>query len=159
MIELSPDVLSVFIGINDVWHGLSPDRARRCDIEAYTRGYREILAKTRRALPQVRLVLCEPSVLWLEQFPGANDALLPYVKAVHILSKEFGADAVVGLHNAFEQARGARPDIAWTHDGVHPTSTGHALIATKWLDAVVSRDEKCGKDKKNDPQISQIAQI
>jgi len=135
VLELSPDVLSVFIGINDVWHGLAPDRVG-CDIESYISGYREILAKTRMALPHVRFVLCEPSVLWLEQFPGANDALLPYVKAVHDLAKEFAAGAVVGLHDAFERARSARPDIAWTRDGVHPTSTGHALIATKWLEAI-----------------------
>ena len=62
-------------------------------------------------------------------------SMAPYIAAVQDLAREFGAACVVPLHEAFNQARAHRPDIEWTLDGVHPTSTGHALIARKWLEA------------------------
>jgi acyl-CoA thioesterase I len=134
VIDESPDVLSVFVGINDVWHGLPP-RGQGCDIDDYVAGYRDILAQTRAALPRCELVLCEPSVLWLSEHPGANRRLRPYVDAVHSIGKEFGAGCVVRLHEAFTRAGSIRPNIAWTTDGVHPTSTGHMLIARTCLAA------------------------
>jgi acyl-CoA thioesterase I len=132
VLDLAPDILSVFIGINDVWHGLEPGRTG-CDIESFTAGYRDILSRTRQQFPEVRIVLCEPSVLWLSQHPGANDKLKPYSGRVHDLAKEFKAISVIELHGAFNSANAARPDIPWTTDGVHPTSAGHMLIAVTWL--------------------------
>ncbi len=134
VLELKPDVLSIFIGINDVWHGLVPDRAG-CDLPTYTAGYRDILTQTRERFPRCEIVLCEPSVLWLPEPSGADDLLLPYVASVHALAREFSAAAVVPLHAAFNAVRAARPDIPLTTDGVHPTPAGHMLIARTWLTA------------------------
>ena len=134
-LDLQPDVLSVFIGINDVWHGLVAGR-EGSPLPEYVAGYRRILSAARGALRGLELVLCEPSCLLLPDVPGANDKLRPYVQAVHDLAVEFDAAAVVPLFAAFEAAHAARPDLAWTTDGVHPTSTGHALIAHAWLKAV-----------------------
>jgi lysophospholipase L1-like esterase len=55
------------------------------------------------------------------------------VLAVRELAVQFEADAVVPLFAAFNAAYAQRPDITWTTDGVHPTSTGHMLIARSWL--------------------------
>lgn len=134
VLDLAPDVLSIFIGINDVWHGLVPGR-EGCPIERYTAGYAGLLRQTRQAFPNVTVVLCEPSALWLPEPPDAHDRLQPYVQAVRDLAREHRAAAVVPLNAAFNAAKTARPDIAWTTDGVHPTSVGHALIARTWLSA------------------------
>jgi lysophospholipase L1-like esterase len=134
VLDLRPDILSIYIGINDVWHGLKPDRVG-CSIDDFVAGYRDVLNQTRSALPAVTLVLCEPSVLWLDDPPDANARLKPYIHAVHGLARDFAAAAIVPLHRAFEHARAARPDVAWTTDGVHPTSAGHMLIARTWLAA------------------------
>jgi acyl-CoA thioesterase-1 len=134
VLDLTPDIVSIYIGINDVWHGLEPGRAG-CTIESFVAGYREILTRTRELLPRASIVLCEPSVLWLDAYPNANEKLQPYVRCVHDLAKEFQAASVVELHQAFNTARDRRSDIAWTTDGVHPASAGHMLIAMKWLAA------------------------
>jgi len=134
VLALEPDIVSVYIGLNDVWHGLQPG-VTGTDHATFVTGYRDILARTRQALPRTALVLCEPSVLWLPSCPAANELLQPYVATVHRLAEEFAAVAVVALHGAFVRARAARPDIAWTSDGVHPTSIGHMLIAETWLTA------------------------
>jgi lysophospholipase L1-like esterase len=132
VIELKPDILSIFIGINDVWHALVPDRAG-CPIDHYIAGYRDILSRTRSAFPACELVLCEPSVLWLPEPKNADDLLLPYVDAVHALAKEYQVKYVVPLHSTFNHARAKREDFSLTTDGVHPTSAGHMLIAMTWL--------------------------
>jgi acyl-CoA thioesterase-1 len=134
VLEQAPDMVSIYIGINDVWHGLEPGHTG-CDLPRFTTGYRAILDRTRQALPDATIVLCEPSVLWLPDHPSANDRLKPYVAAVRDLARQLGAP-LVGLHDAFEQVRLERPDIPWTLDGVHPSDAGHALIAGLWLQAV-----------------------
>ncbi len=134
VIDLKPDVLSVFIGINDVWHGLVPDR-EGTTIDRFTSGLHDLLKQTRDAFPRIKLVLCEPSVLWLKDPPNANDLLGPYIDVVHALARDFAADCVVPLHGAFEEAKKQRPGVEWTTDGVHPTSIGHMLIARTWLEA------------------------
>ena len=128
-----PDVLSVKIGINDVWHGLSGGPG--VPINEYLDVYRKLLNRVWDALPECEIVLCEPSVIWPPSAEGGNEALQPYVHAVRELGREFGAAAVVPLHGAFVRAREQRPDVEWTYDGVHPTSAGHLLIALSWLEA------------------------
>jgi lysophospholipase L1-like esterase len=135
VLEETPDVLSIYIGINDVWHGLIPGR-EGCDIDRFIAGYQDILTRTRNALPHCALILCEPSVIWPPVHEQGNEKLKPYIGAVHDIAQRFNAACVVPLHDAFNNANAARPDIAWTTDGVHPTSTGHMLIAHAWLTAV-----------------------
>ena len=135
VLSLSPALVSVKIGINDVWHGLRDDR-QGTGIEQFVAVYGELLAQLRSICPQAVLVLCEPSVIWPPAPEEGNAALGPYVQAVRTLGQKFAARAVVPLHAAFQNARAARPDIAWAPDGVHPGSSGHTLIARHWLAAL-----------------------
>lgn len=132
VIDQSPDVLSIYIGVNDVWHGLIPGR-EGTELNNFVAQYRELIDLAFGANPKLQLVLCEPSVLWLTEPVDADERIRPYAAAVHGLSRDFAAHATVPLHQAFTRARRERPDIAWTTDGVHPTSTGHMLIANTWL--------------------------
>ena len=63
-----------------------------------------------------------------------NESLKPYVAAVRELAVEHKT-LLVPLHDVFLDAAKARPDIDWATDGVHPTSSGHMLIARQWLNA------------------------
>ena len=60
-LDYQPDVLHILIGVNDIWHGLNG----RYDgtVETYENDYRALLQRTRKALPKVKLVICEPFVL------------------------------------------------------------------------------------------------
>jgi len=134
VLDNTPDILSIKIGINDVWHGLA-GRDNGVPIDKFTSTYRSILQRLRDDRPACKIVLCEPSVIWLEHNPDPIELLQPYVRAVGELAVEFKADVVVRLHGAFVSARKARPEINWAPDGVHPSSTGHMLIARTWLAA------------------------
>ena len=133
VLDERPDVLSVKIGINDVWRQLD-GKAPGVMIGPFTDTYRNLLRRTRDALPDCRLVLCEPSIIGPSVPGNGNELLKPYVAAVGSLAREFDA-TLVPLHAAFLQTQAARPDIDWATDGVHPTGVGHALIARTWLAA------------------------
>mgnify|MGYP001115903718 CR=1 FL=1 len=133
VLQLKPDILSIKIGINDVWHGLRKDTPAGVPIEQFIEVYRLILNQLRSAVPQCQLVLCEPSVISPPAPAEGNERLQPYIRAVHDLGKEFNAAAVVEFHKPFIEAMRVRPDITWAGDGVHPSSTGHMLLARQWL--------------------------
>jgi len=135
VIGIAPDILSIYIGINDVWHSFAPGGAG-CTINDYISGYRDILTRTRKQLPACKVVLCEPSVIWIDQPKDANERIKPYADAVQKIAGEFGIEHVVPLYQTFNTAKKLREDIALTNDGVHPTSAGHMLIAMTWMKTV-----------------------
>lgn len=128
-----PDLVSIKIGINDVWHGLGENPQGGTSIGAFRDGLDEVLERLKSACPSATVVLCEPSVIWPPAPEVGNAALQPYIAAVREAGNRFDAAAVVPLHAAFETHRAARPDINWAPDGVHPSSSGHMLIARTWL--------------------------
>lgn len=134
VLDLKPDIVSIKIGINDVWHSLRPNPSG-VPIEQFRASYSRILTQLKNALPECTLILCEPSVIWPPAPAEGNRALGPYVEAVHEMASKFSAAVVVPLHAAFRKAKEARPDVVWAPDGVHPSSVGHMLIARTWLQA------------------------
>lgn len=128
-----PDLVSIKIGINDVWHGLGDNPSGGTSLEAFQSGLEEVLQRLKAALPAATVVLCEPSVIWPPAPEQGNSRLQPYIQAVRDVGARFEVATVVPLHAAFETRRTARPDIAWAPDGVHPSSSGHMLIARTWL--------------------------
>jgi len=128
-----PALVSVKIGVNDVWHSVTPG-LEGTTIGKFREGYTDILEQVRKGFPEAKLVLCEPSVI-VPPAPDCNELLQPYVAAVGDLAKSFDA-VLVPFHQAFLHALAARPDIAWAPDGVHPSSAGHMLLARTWLAAL-----------------------
>jgi acyl-CoA thioesterase-1 len=133
VLDLSPGVLSVMIGVNDVWHALNPG-GTGVDLETYRKTYAQLIAQVREKHPQCAVVLCEPTVISPPAHAKGNESLRPYVNAVRELAVGQKV-ALVPLHDVFLDAAKARPDIDWATDGVHPTSSGHMLIARQWLAA------------------------
>lgn len=129
-----PDWVSVKVGINDVWHGYK-DPAAAVPVERFREGYAGLLKQTKAALPRVKLILCQPTVIGPPAPADGNARLKPYVQAVSELAHDFHA-TLVPLHQAFLRAQQARPDHAWAPDGVHPSSAGQMLIARTWLDTL-----------------------
>ncbi|MGF1449780.1 MAG: SGNH/GDSL hydrolase family protein [Opitutales bacterium] len=132
-LALKPDWVSVLIGINDVWRAF--DANDPTSTQAYARGYRELLERTREGT-EARLILCEPFVL-----PHPPDRLTwradldPKLQVVRELAREFEA-ILVPFDGVFAAACARREPAFWAHDGVHPTPAGHMLMAEHWLQAV-----------------------
>lgn len=133
VLALKPDLVSIKIGINDVWHQFSEGGRGGTTLEKFREIFAELLDRLRQAHPDCTVVLCDPSVIWPPAPAEGNGRLQPYIEAVHDLAEQFEVRWRVPLHSAFENGRAQRPDIDWATDGVHPTSAGHMLIARTWL--------------------------
>jgi len=59
---LQPDVLSILIGVNDFWHII--DFGYSGTVEIYERDYNLLLDRTLKELPDVKLIIGEPFVLY-----------------------------------------------------------------------------------------------
>ena len=131
-LDLKPDVLSILIGVNDFWHTLT--HGYTGTVQDYEQQYTALLDETRRALPQVQLIVLEPFVLrigavdarWFPEFDqrrGAAARVASHARATF-----------VPLQSIFDQhIRTTPPPPAyWAADGVHPTPAGHAVIAEHW---------------------------
>jgi lysophospholipase L1-like esterase len=133
-LELKPNVLSILIGVNDVWHNLNGNYDGT--VEKYETDYKALVARTKGALPDVKLVICEPFVLktgnvddkWFPEFDG-------YRAAAARVAEEAGA-TFVAFQTMFDRAAKIAPAKHWAGDGVHPTTHGAALMAHWWLKAV-----------------------
>ncbi len=132
--QLHPDVLSILIGVNDVWHKRTGNY--RGTLESYENGYASLLKETRAALPEIALVICEPFVL---RCGVVDETWLPEIDAHRAAAKRVADDAGaiwVPFQEAFDDAiADDMPPAYWARDGVHPTAEGHALMARTWLDA------------------------
>lgn len=131
-ISLKPDVLSILIGVNDMWHKMNG----RYDgtPESYETGYKELLKRTKDALPETTIVVCEPFALrcgavkdnWFPEFDQRRAGAKAAAQSV-------GA-VFVPFQTMFDHAveAGSEPNV-WAGDGVHPSAQGAALMAMRWL--------------------------
>jgi lysophospholipase L1-like esterase len=133
-LALEPNVLSHLNGVNDFWH--KHKHGYEGTLETYQSDYRALIEGTKQALPEVRLVICEPFVLkvgavddsWFPEFDG-------YRAAAKTVAEEAGA-IFVPFQSLFDAATKLAPPERWAADGVHPTADGAAIMAHWWLNAV-----------------------
>jgi acyl-CoA thioesterase-1 len=132
-LELRPDVLSILIGINETWRAFDPGDPT--PVSLFEREYRDLLERTRAALPQTRIALMEPFALPVSpEIELWRVDLDPKIQAVRRLARDFGC-ALIPLDGLFAEAAARRDPAYWAPDGVHPTPAGHGLIARAWLRA------------------------
>ncbi|MEZ6120829.1 MAG: SGNH/GDSL hydrolase family protein [Pirellulaceae bacterium] len=136
-IHLKPKLLSILIGVNDIWHKLNGN------YDGTVQGYEEQLAalleRTRKALPDTKIVICEPFVL---RCGAVNDNWFPEFDQRRAACKKVAEEAAtiwVPFQTMFDEAVANDTTPAyWAGDGVHPTIAGHALMAKTWLQTVTA---------------------
>jgi lysophospholipase L1-like esterase len=135
-IGLKPDILSILIGVNDLWHAKSGNYSGT--IETYKTDYTALLTRTKEALPDVKIVICEPFIIhggkaldatWEPDFAG-------YRNVARALAHDFDL-TLVPFQTVFNEALKKAPAAYWGPDGVHPSMAGAQLMAKAWLKAVL----------------------
>jgi len=133
-LQLSPDVLSVLIGVNDFWHTLSSGYSGT--VETYDSDFRQLLDRTREALPGVRLIIGEPFAVergtainsnWYPEFPR-------YQQAARNIARDYEA-VFIPYQKIFDEALKKAPVDYWCPDGVHPSMAGGYLMKAAWIEA------------------------
>jgi lysophospholipase L1-like esterase len=133
-LDLKPTILSILIGINDYSGGVNA--------ELYEQRYDALLDQTVKALPHVRLVLMEPFGLNVGHFKDNWAQVRPELAKRQACVDRLGVKyhaAVVHLQPVFDKACTRAPADHWIWDGIHPTYSGHQLIADEW-ERVVAKE-------------------
>ncbi|MGC1391244.1 MAG: SGNH/GDSL hydrolase family protein [Bacteroidales bacterium] len=134
-LDIKPDILSILIGVNDIWHKLEGNY--NGTIEIYKNDYIALLDRTKKALPDVKIIICEPFAVpgikavddkWYPEFYG-------YQKAAMEVAAQFKA-TFIPYQRIYNEAITRAPGVYWTGDGVHPTLAGAELMARAWVEAV-----------------------
>ena len=134
IINLKPDIMSVLIGVNDVWHELNTQNG--VDADKYFKLYTMLIDEVKAALPDIKIIILSPFLLKGEATEEKWDVFRAEVEkrvdASKRVAEKFGLP-YVPLIDVFDEAAKKAPDSFWSRDGVHPTAAGHGLIAREWL--------------------------
>ena len=130
-----PDVLSILLGVNDVWHDLG-EEPNGVDAERFYTVYKMLCADTLKALPGCRIMMMEPFVLKESATEADWDFFRTEVAlradAVRRIAGELD-QVFVPLQSVLDEAAKVMPAGYWLGDGVHPMPAGHQLIADQWM--------------------------
>lgn len=133
-LDLKPDILSIMIGVNDIWHGLNGKYEGT--VNTYEDDFLSLTERTRKALPKTQFVICEPFVL---RCGAVNEKWFPefdrYRAAARKVADQNNA-TFVPFQSMFDEAVQYAPPKHWAGDGVHPSSHGASLMAHFWTQSV-----------------------
>ena len=143
MINLKPDIMSILIGVNDVWHEYT--RQNGVSAEKFEVVYDMMVEELLRELPGLKLMLLGAFVLPgsatenTEEHPHRWDYFQKEVAlraaAAKRVAEKYGLP-FIPLQPIFDKANENAPVAGyWLRDGVHPTAAGHNLIKNAWLEA------------------------
>lgn len=128
-----PDVLSILIGVNDIWHEISYKNG--VELDRFEKIYRILLEDTIKALPNTKIILCEPFFLHGSATDENYDIFMQtydYAKVVKKLADEFSLP-FIPLQKKFDDAAEKYSPEIYLYDGVHPTVQGSVLLANEWM--------------------------
>lgn len=143
VLSKKPDIVVVYIGINDVWHW---NRNAGTPKEAYESGLREIVRKIQQAGAQV--LLCTPSVIG-EKTDGSNrfDPMLDEYAAISRKVARAHRCGLLDLRRRFlaelkRRNKDNRAKGVLTTDGVHLNAAGNRFVAECILEGLGMKPAK-----------------
>ena len=133
-IAFAPDIVSILIGINDVWHRYGSGRIATTDAQIEL-NYRSILERLRKETSAKIVILC-PFLLDCEDKDQIREDLARLIPIVRRLADEF-ADVYIPLDESFAEALKTQPEPKYfSGDGVHPNTNGSMFIGKLYAEAL-----------------------
>lgn len=136
IINLKPDVMSLLIGVNDVWHETDDECPNGVDAEKFYKIYSMLISEIKEALPNIKIMILEPFVLKAAATEEKWDVFSTEVplraKAAKRIAEEFGLP-FIPLQKGFDELEKKAPASFWLLDGVHPSAAGHQFIKEQWI--------------------------
>lgn len=136
IINLAPDVMSLLIGVNDVWHEFG-NEPNGVDSEKFFKIYCMLIEEIKQALPNIKLMILEPFSL---NGPATESTWEKFDFEVRERAKMAKAVAekydipFIPLQAGFDALCEKAETTYWLVDGVHPTPMGHRFIANAWIE-------------------------
>lgn len=131
-IEIQPDIVSIMIGINDVWH-LAGDRNWLPD-EVFEEQYRTVLNAIKEKT-NAKIIIIEPFLIPVEDKLHFREDLAPKIEIIRKLAREY-AVAYLPTDGLLNAAFIGDDPISFAEDGVHPTEKGAKFIGKKYAECI-----------------------
>ena len=131
-IEIQPDIVSIMIGINDVWHHYAFSCTYTSD-EAFEQNYTTLLEEIKQKT-NAKIMIIQPFLIDVPDKQQLQAEFVEKQAIVKALADKY-ADVYLPMHDIF-QADEAQDKTVYAADGVHPTEDGACLIAQKYLEAI-----------------------
>lgn len=136
IINLKPDIMSILIGVNDVWHEI--DFNNGVDSEKYFKVYSMLIEEIKAALPDIKIMILEPFLLRAtareEMWEYFSGEVAKRAEKAREIAKKYNL-TFIPLQDKFDAAIKSAPAEYWSADGVHPTAMGHEIIKREWIKA------------------------
>ena len=135
-IDHQPDVLSILIGINDLWrqYGTELDMTMAVYPDEFETNYRRMLTAVKEKC-KCQIILIEPVMFTNNTDNPMFAGLKDYRNIVCLLTDEFGT-AMLELQSLINDTLLRFPPEKFSDDFIHPSLWAHQWIAKQWLDAV-----------------------
>lgn len=133
-LAFEPDIISILIGINDVWHRYGGGKVSTTD-EQFALNYRCILERIRKE-SNAKIVMLAPFLLDKVPYEGMREDIDRILSIVRALADEF-ADVYIPLDKYFDDALKTQPEpLYYSGDGVHPNENGRMFIGKHYAEAI-----------------------
>lgn len=129
-VEVQPDVVSILIGINDVWHH-AEDRSWIPD-EDFEQRYRTVLQALKEQT-NAKIMMMEPFLIPVEDKLYFREDLYKKIEIIRKLAREY-ADVYLPTDGLLAAAYIGDEPTTFAADGVHPTQKGAQFIGKLYAD-------------------------
>lgn len=137
IINIKPDVMSILIGVNDVWHEFA-ESPNGVNAEKYYKIYDMLIAEVKAVLPEMKIMIMEPFVLKAsateEKWEQFHEEVRKRAQMAKKISEKYHLP-YIALQEGFDKLAKNMPASYWLEDGVHPTAMGHEYIKNEWIKA------------------------
>ena len=136
-IDIQPDIVSILIGINDVWHhsGWHEGSVKEwLSNEIFEENYRTILTAIKEKT-DAKIMIMEPFLCPIEDKLYFREDLAPKIEIIRKLAREF-ADVYLPTDGLLNSAFIKDDPLSFAEDGVHPTEKGAKFIGKLYAEYI-----------------------
>lgn len=137
-IDIQPDIVSILIGINDVWHHAADKNW--IPNEIFEERYKIIL-KSIKEKTNAKIMMMEPFLIPVEDKLFFREDLAPKIEIIRKLAREY-ADAYLPTDGLLQSAFIGDEPTSYAADGVHPTAKGADYIGKLYAEYISALLEK-----------------
>ena len=131
-VDIQPDIVSIMIGINDVWHHAAEKDWIENDV--FEARYRTVL-EALKTQTKAKIMIIEPFLVPIADKLFFREDLDPKIQVVRKLAREY-ADVFMPTDGLLASAFLGNDPLAFAADGVHPTEFGAKYLGAKYLEYV-----------------------